>query len=165
MPTKPVDRGMHLERRYTFVKPSELDAFEKNQLKRASSLEGSLGDLVVIERVLVNASPLDQVVLDDPLPGAFEVIDRSIETESRFGTSVFADERSGYFDEPRHVERLRDRVRAVWVHLPPGVHRTTTLARVAFSGTFQAPPAQVEAMYEPDVRGRSGGAVVRIREP
>jgi uncharacterized protein YfaS (alpha-2-macroglobulin family) len=166
MPTKPVDRGMHLERRYTFLKASELESFEKMQLKRGASLEGTVGDLVMIERVLVNASPLDQVVLDDPLPGAFEVIDRSLETEGRFGTSAFADDGGGrYFDEPRHVERLRDRVRAVWVHLPPGVHRTTTLARVAFSGTFQAPPAQVEAMYEPDVRGRSGGAVLRIREP
>jgi uncharacterized protein YfaS (alpha-2-macroglobulin family) len=165
MPTTAVDRGIHVERRYVFLKASELESYEKHQLTRRSATEGTLGDLVIIERVVVNASPLDHVVLDDPLPGAFEVIDRSIETEARFGSGASTDSQDATFDGPGHVERLPDRVRSVWVHLPAGAHRTTTLARVAFSGTFAAPPALAEAMYEPDVRGRSTGVMVRIREP
>jgi uncharacterized protein YfaS (alpha-2-macroglobulin family) len=121
---------------------------------------------VSIERIVVNASPLDHVVLDDPLPGAFEVIDRSFETESRYGTSEVGDEerRGSWFDTPLHVERLPDRVRTVWQHLPPGVHRVTTLARVAFAGSFVAPPASAEAMYEPDVRGRSAATTILIED-
>lgn len=166
MPTSPVDRGLHVERTYRFLLPGELDAFEKRAIVRAPASRGRLGDLVSIERIVVNASPLDHVVLDDPLPGAFEVIDRSLETESRYGTGDSGDDerRGTWFDTPLHVERLPDRVRTVWQHLPPGVHRVTTLVRVAFAGSFVAPPASVEAMYEPDVRGRSGAATILVEE-
>jgi uncharacterized protein YfaS (alpha-2-macroglobulin family) len=166
MPTTPVDRGLHVERAYRFLLPGELERFEKREVVRAPSSRGRLGELVSIERIVVNASPLDHVVLDDPLPGAFEVIDRSFETESRYGTSDVGDEerRGSWFDTPLHVERLPDRVRTVWQHLPPGVHRVTTLARVAFSGSFVAPPASAEAMYEPDVRGRSAATTILIED-
>jgi hypothetical protein len=166
MPKAPVDRGIHVERAYTFLLPGELERFEKRAIARAPASEGRLGEVVVIERIVVNASPLDHVVLDDPLPGAFEVIDRSLETESRYGSAAGGDDeaRGGWFDTPLHVERLPDRVRTVWQHLPPGVHRVTTLARVAFAGTFVAPPATAEAMYEPDVRGRSAATTVRVQE-
>ncbi len=167
LPKSGEDRGIHVERTYTFLKAAELDAYEKHDLRRASATSGVLGDLVSIERIVVNASPLDHVVLDDPLPGALEVIDRTLETEARFGTSAFADGDASvrWYDVPRHTERLPDRVRTVWEHLPAGVHRTTTLARAAFAGTFVAPPATAEAMYEPDLRGRSASSSVRIAQP
>lgn len=168
LPREAEDRGIHIERTFTFLKSGELESFERGALKRSSSTNAVLGDLVMIERIVVNASPLDHVVLDDPLPGAFEVIDRTLETEARYGTSAFADDGAGasrWFDTPRHTERLPDRVRTVWQHLPAGVHRSTTLARVAFAGSFVAPPAAAEAMYEPDVRGRSASSNVRVTQP
>ena len=167
MRTSPVDRGLHVERRFTFLRPSELASFEKSQLKRAPGDNGQVGDLVFIERLLVNAMPLDYVVLDDPLPGGFEIVDRSIKTEAQFGSGVSFEpsDDAGYLDNPRHVERLPDRVRSVWSHLPPGVHRVTSLARVAFEGKYAAPPATAEAMYEPDVRGSSAGVRVTLTAP
>lgn len=167
LPTRAEDRGIHLERSYTFLKAGELDAYERRTLRRNAAESGVLGDLVSIERIVVNASPLDHVVLDDPLPGGFEVIDRTLETEARFGTDATADgaTSSRWFDVPRYTERLPDRVRTVWEHLPAGVHRTTTLARAAFAGTFVAPPATAEAMYEPDLRGRTAASSVRIAQP
>jgi hypothetical protein len=164
MPSRPVDRGLHVERSYTFLAPSELDEFEKRRVARAPRSAGHLGEIVSIERIVVNASPLDHVVLDDPTPGAFEVVDRSLETEARYGSSGDGAPARGWFDTPMHIERLPDRVRIVWQHLPAGVHRITTVARVAFAGTFVAPPATAEAMYEPDVRGRSSADTVRVTE-
>jgi uncharacterized protein YfaS (alpha-2-macroglobulin family) len=35
---------------------------------------------------------------------------------------------------------------------------------VAFAGSFVAPPASAEAMYEPDVRGRSAATTILIED-
>jgi uncharacterized protein YfaS (alpha-2-macroglobulin family) len=42
-------------------------------------------------------------------------------------------------------------------HLPPGVHDFSYLARATTSGTFVLKPARAEAMYAPELWGRSDG--------
>jgi uncharacterized protein YfaS (alpha-2-macroglobulin family) len=48
--------------------------------------------------------------------------------------------------------------------LSAGHHTFSYLARASVPGTFAALPAQVEAMYEPHINGRSASEVIEIRK-
>ena len=66
----------------------------------------------------------------------------------------------GGFD---HVERHDDRVLLFATRLSEGEHEFSYVARATTAGTFQAAPAHAEEMYEPEVFGRSAGAVVEVQ--
>ena len=56
--------------------------------------------------------------------------------------------RRGTFD---HVERHDDRVLLFATRLSEGHHEFSYVVRATTAGTFQAAPARVEEMYEPEV--------------
>ena len=61
-----------------------------------------------------------------------------------------------------HVERRDDRVVACAPDVPAGIYRFEYLARAATPGRFGVPPAEVELMYDPEVRGRSAAATFEV---
>ena len=46
--------------------------------------------------------------------------------------------------------------------LSEGEHSFTYVARATTSGTFRTAPTHVEEMYEPEVFGRTGSAVIAV---
>jgi uncharacterized protein YfaS (alpha-2-macroglobulin family) len=64
------------------------------------------------------------------------------------------EETGGVFPAIR-VERRDDRVVAFAPEVPAGIYRFEYLARAATAGSFSAPPAAVELMYDPEVRART----------
>jgi uncharacterized protein YfaS (alpha-2-macroglobulin family) len=46
--------------------------------------------------------------------------------------------------------------------VPAGIYRFEYLARAATPGIFGVPPAAVELMYDPEVRGRSAAATFEV---
>ena len=63
--------------------------------------------------------------------------------------------RDWWRDRWTYTELRDDRVQAFADALEPGEHTFEYLARASVSGRFSSPPATVEDMYQPDVRGRT----------
>ena len=47
--------------------------------------------------------------------------------------------------------------------LPPGTHHHTIHLRATSRGTYAFPPAQAEAMYIPEIYGRTTGTTLTVR--
>ncbi len=174
LPTKPLDRGFFVDRRIRSVTPAALaDALKT--FPKASETKLRMGDLVLIDVMLESAEPRDQVVIDDPLPGGVEPIDVRLETVAStqaIGEGAFVAHATaaaphavpkGAFLEARiHREHKDDRVLTFVPHLEPGLYHFRYLARATSAGTFVLPPASVEAMYQPEISGRTAATTVQI---
>jgi hypothetical protein len=62
-----------------------------------------------------------------------------------------------------HEEQRPDRVVVFADDLPPGTHHHTIDLRSTSRGRFSFPPALAEAMYMPEVHGRTVGAALEVR--
>jgi uncharacterized protein YfaS (alpha-2-macroglobulin family) len=140
------------------------------------------GDLVRVRlRVTV---PADRafVALEDPLPAGLEPVDTGLRTSSLGAfaptsgrNSAVEIERStwqgflyGRWDGGRwspweHQELHDDRVsyfaRVLWT----GSYTASYIARATTAGSFVAPPAYAEEMYNPALQGRTGGVRFVVR--
>ena len=107
------------------------------------------------------------------LPAGFEPVDgwfRTTASDLARDASAFASEESqtgrqewwrhGGFD---NVEKYDDRVVVFGTRLGEGRHEFSYIVRATTSGTFKAAGAQAEAMYSPEVQGRTAAATVTIR--
>jgi uncharacterized protein YfaS (alpha-2-macroglobulin family) len=134
------------------------------------------GDLVRVRLKVTVPADRAFVALEDPLPAGLEPIDSRLRTS---GVEAFAstDRRSataegngstwqaflyGRWDGGRwspweHQELHDDRVsyfaRVLWT----GSYTATYLARATTAGSFVAPPAYAEEMYNPALQGRTAG--------
>ncbi len=72
---------------------------------------------------------------------------------------------SGHYWNPPtwdHTETRDDRVLWFSDRVWKGTHVMTYQARATIDGTFAVPPAHVEAMYEPDVMGRTASTTFTV---
>jgi len=108
------------------------------------------------------------VVVDDPLPAGFEVVDLSLATESREEARQFSQEKNkndydrwwGGFD---HWENYDDRVLLFADYLTRGEHTYSYLIQATTPGEFFMPAAKVEEMYTPEVFGRTEQKNISIK--
>ncbi len=64
---------------------------------------------------------------------------------------------------PDYTTRIYDsEVRFFFDQLDRGKHEVSFLFRTTTPGVFPTPPVQAELMYQPEVFGRTGGAVYTI---
>lgn len=107
------------------------------------------------------------VAITDPLPAGLEAVDsffrttaadlvRDAERVTDAGGWWF--ERGG-FD---HVERHDDRVQLFATRLAAGRHEFSYVTRATTAGTFAAAPAEAEAMYAPEINGRTAPVTIVI---
>lgn len=102
------------------------------------------------------------MVVDDPLPAGFEALNERLGTTSHLA-SAYQDPVYHWRDLGYNRKDVRDeRVTLFITHLEPGQRTLSYLARATTAGEFVALPAEVYAMYEPEVWSRSDGARVRI---
>ncbi|HDQ99352.1 MAG TPA: hypothetical protein ENN51_03590 [candidate division WOR-3 bacterium] len=107
------------------------------------------------------------VVLDDPLPAGFEIVNTSFATESRelagrLGEARAAEPGSYWWGGFDHEEIYDDRYVLFATSLAAGTHVKTYMVRALTPGRFLAPPAKVEEMYAPEVFGYTGQQVIRV---
>lgn len=151
MPTTPADHGIVVQRWYTLPGKSErLQAVEE-------------GTLVQVHLRIATHAARDYVAVEDPLPAGLESVDLSLKTSSRIDARVEAAAEGldgrvyPWFSPFDNIEQRDDRVVLYADHLPPGVYSYAYTARATAAGTFTLPPARAEAMYRPEVNGRSDG--------
>jgi uncharacterized protein YfaS (alpha-2-macroglobulin family) len=105
------------------------------------------------------------VVLDDPLPGGFEVVQTTFATESDEMREILAQARE---DRPwwgtfNHWEIEDQRVLLFADGLAPGEHTFQYLVRASYPGTYLMPATRVEEMYHPEIFGTTARRTVVIR--
>ncbi len=153
-----VDRGFQVERHYEPYKEAGTSA---------AATSFSTGDLVRVRVAVTIRGEGRYLALTDPVPAGFEPVERWFETtasalsrDAAGETDWWARWRRGTFD---YIERHDDRVQAFATRLASGRHEFTYLVRATTPGTFQAAGARVEAMYAPELGGRSQAATVTVR--
>lgn len=142
-----------------------------------NTMDLRLGDVVRVDLYLNAPAARTFVVLDDRLPGTFEVINKQLATsslsEGSDSTQVipkgsrFSGDQGfrgfGYsFWGFSHREQRKDAVRFYAEYLEPGKYHLAHLVQVVAPGSFTAPPAHSEEMYVPAVYGDSAPATVKV---
>ncbi|MCL2822637.1 MAG: hypothetical protein FWD57_01475, partial [Polyangiaceae bacterium] len=142
------------------------------------------GDLVLMELHVVASQPSSYVVIDDPVPAGFEIVDSGLATmgqssylryqyqsdedfnsalrgSSEYATYSFVDGKR--VQTSTYSREFRDDRALFFVEkMAAGMHRYRYLARATSIGSFVMPPTRVESMYQPEVYGRTGAVVVRV---
>ncbi len=143
---QPVDRGLGIRRTY-----ERLD--DENHTGPLDGLR--VGDRVLVTLRLDVPEDVDWLAVEDPIPAVFEPVQAVFKTEGRT-THPLIPEWSSDFREIHG-----DRVRYFKNRVPEGIHWIRYLARVRSVGDVVAPPARVEAMYDPDRFGQSAGGRIQ----
>jgi uncharacterized protein YfaS (alpha-2-macroglobulin family) len=117
-----------------------------------------LGETVAFDLTLKTRAPLSYVAIDVPVPAGLEPILDDL--GQGHGASRLEDHDNGVLVS--HEERRPDRVLVFIDHLPAGEHRHTIQLRATSPGDFALPPARAEAMYAPEIYGRTSSARLSV---
>jgi hypothetical protein len=159
-----LDSGFNIERRYEPI---------VENATRPAATSFAAGDLVRVTLTFRLTKERRYVAVTDPLPAGFEPV------ESWFATTArdLADQQDRQRNEGGdandwrnwwrfsgfdHVERHDDKITLFATRLAEGVHEFSYIARATTSGSFRTAPARAEEMYEPEVFGRTGTAVIQV---
>lgn len=172
----PVDAGILLGREYLQVDPRTLRS------TGSPIADVHVGEYVQVRLTMILPNAVDYVMLEDPLPAGFEAVDTSLRTASaaasgpelrevqpegegwRDGGGSYAEAWWGHHWWSYWVDsQLRDEKAAVFADwLGPGTYQYTYLIRAGVAGAFNVIPATAQAMYFPEVFGRSAGGVIEV---
>jgi alpha-2-macroglobulin len=175
LPARAADEGLFVQKFVRAVPATELGAALKSIPKTTASAVAA-GELVLVDLLFESAEPRDHVVLDDPLPAGLEALDYDLDTTSRAKSDAedqaedreqVPSKRAWLGTTYRYATSRRevrdDRVVTYFEHLEPGMYRVHYLARATSVGAFVAPPTRVEAMYAPEVYGRTAASTLTVR--
>jgi uncharacterized protein YfaS (alpha-2-macroglobulin family) len=147
-PVSSVDQGLALTRSYKLV-------------EGASRNDGAynLGDLVEVTLKVKNSQELWYVLITDPIPAGFEVVEERMNPISWGGyfESFFWRE-WGYNQKEARDDRVEFFVTRLW----KGEHSYTYLMRATAAGDFSVLPGTASPMYKEAVWGRSGSQRVLV---
>ncbi|MDQ7826047.1 MAG: alpha-2-macroglobulin family protein [Candidatus Eremiobacteraeota bacterium] len=137
-----------------------------DQVKEGEALKA--GAVYKVTLSVVTPQERSFVVVDDPLPGGFVVVNTALATEkgelSRKLAKLRLDEQEGLWGSTfDHSEIYDDRVLIFADCLHAGEHRFTYFVRALYFGTYMMPSTKAEQMYEPEVFGYSEQKTVEIK--
>jgi uncharacterized protein YfaS (alpha-2-macroglobulin family) len=181
LPSTALDLGFFVQKVQRRVEPSELGGL-RAAIPERSEARYSAGDLVVTDLVVVSPGAREYVAIDDPLPAGLEAVDSSLATnvlppplrtpiyseceecEVEAGDAGLALAQGHAYLSLHHRQEIRDdRVLYFVDHMPAGVTRFRYLSRATSAGRFVVPPTRAEAMYEPEIFGRTAASIVEVR--
>ena len=137
-------------------------------VKTVEPLKGTAPDTLVpgafmkVTITVASSQARQFVVVDDPVPAGWEVVNTSFETTaSNLGKS---DDDDDWTEHPfHHVEKYDDHVLLFADEFTPGTRSYTYLVQVTRSGSYQMPATRVEEMYEPEVFGQTASKIVVVQ--
>ncbi|HXI47244.1 MAG TPA: hypothetical protein VNH39_01555, partial [Steroidobacteraceae bacterium] len=167
---KETNAGIEVHREYSVQRAGQWQLL-------ASPLAVKRGELVRVDLYLSLAAPRHFVVVDDPVPGGLEPVNRDLATASTVDADETAFRAAGgsfwfkYSDWSEygvalwsfyHRELLHQAARFYADYLPAGNYHLSYGAQAMADGEFLASPAKAEEMYDPDVYGKSTPATVSV---
>ena len=153
MPIKPENQGFAIKRRYEKV-------LNDGSIAPAENIE--VGDLILVSLdINLPHERESYIAIDDPLPAIFEAVNPEFKTQETKKVNSDKKARTLYTN---YREIRKDRV----LFFADNVYRAGDytiqyLARVNAPGDVTAPPAKIEAMYEPQRYGLSGTESISAR--
>ncbi len=120
------------------------------------------GQLVHVKLVITATANHRWVAVTDPLPAGFEIVDPKLATSVVDEAPVHAERHWWDAVAWDYHESRDDRARWFADMLPAGQQELDYDARATIAGTFVAMPATVEAMYSPDLHGRSDRQTITV---
>ena len=165
-----VNSGMEISREYSVRRDGKW-ALLKSPLKVAR------GENVRVDLYLSLAAPRNYVVVNDPLPGGLETVNRDLKTASSVDNAEAQYDRAGgsmwfkYGDWTEyqflfwsfyHRELRHDSARFYADWLGAGNYHLSYMTQAIADGEFAALPVRAEEMYDPDVYGRGDNATFSI---
>ncbi len=145
-----VNAGIDIKRAYSVLKSGKWQNAD-------GPLSLARGDIVKVDLYVSVPTARNFVAVHDPLPGSLETINRDLATASAVDAAAaesdedytgFGGRWSFYHQELRH-----DSARFYADRLEPGNYHLSYTAQAIATGTFTAPPAKAEEMYDPDIYG------------
>jgi uncharacterized protein YfaS (alpha-2-macroglobulin family) len=167
-----VNAGIDVRREYSVQRGGEW-------LLLASPMQIRRGELVRVDLYVSLPTARNFVVIDDPVPGGLEPVNRDLanaslvdaaagEFEPAGGSWWFErDDWRGYGDGRwsfYHQELRHDAVRFYSEYLPPGNYHVSYTAQAIAVGEFAVLPTHAEEMYDPDVYGKSLTGTLAVAE-
>lgn len=140
--------------------------------KEIKPLEGSSrifqrGQMYQVTLTLYTPQERLFLVLDDPIPAGFEIVNTQFQTVSqelkrRLG-EIRRKERTRWWGSFDHEEIYDERYLIFATSLDEGEHSISYLMKALTSGRFLLPPTKAEEMYAPEVFGSSSQGAIEIR--
>jgi uncharacterized protein YfaS (alpha-2-macroglobulin family) len=154
--------GMEVHREYSVQRDGSWQLL-------SSPVSVKRGELVRVDLYLSLPAPRHFVVVDDPVPGGLEPVNRDLATASTVDADATAFQAAGgslwfkYSDWSEygiqlwsfyHRELLHEAARFYADYLPAGNYHLSYGAQAMAEGEFSASPTKAEEMYDPDVYGK-----------
>ena len=167
-----VNAGIGMRREYSVQREGEWRLLAEGDSVRR-------GELVRVDLFVELPAARNFVVVDDPVPGGLEPVNRDLATASGVDAEegVFAaSEGSWWFDHDDwnyfrsqrwsfyHQEMGHEAVRFYSDYLPPGRYHLAYTAQAVAEGEFQARPTHAAEMYDLDIYGKSAARRLVIQD-
>ena len=168
--TEPINAGIEIHREYSLERDGRWELLKGDmQLNR--------GDLVRVDLFVSLPAAANFVVVDDPVPGGLEPVNRDLATASTVDADKGAFQAAGgswwfrYSDWSSyglsrwsfyHQELRHHAARFYSEYLPAGNYHLSYTAQAIAPGEFVVMPVRAEQMYDPDVFGQGVPAVLEI---
>jgi hypothetical protein len=183
MPPNALDRGFFVQKSMRVVRPEAISTAVRSVPDASAYPVAKGGDLVLVDLFIVSPQPQTYVVIDDPLPAGLEAVNSTFATSSP-SMNIPQDSSEDTDHQDESDESRQDRIARGWVELPSwyrqelrddrvlyfvdhmaeGLYHYRYLARATTIGNFVLPPTRAEAMYQPEIFGRTAGAIFRITD-
>ncbi len=156
-----VNAGIEIRREYSVQRGGEWQIL-------SSPLQLKKGELLRVDLFVSVPTVRNFVVIDDPIPGGLEPVNRDLATSSSIDagepeyaapSNSWARQVSRWVPYGRygysfyHKELRHDSARFYSEYLPRGNYHLSYTAQAIAGGTFSAMPVKAEEMYDPDVYG------------
>ena len=168
--TEPINAGIEIHREYSLERDGSWELLTDNmQLKR--------GDLVRVDLFVSLPTARNFVVVDDPVPGGLEPVNRDLATASTVDADQGAFQAAGgswwfrYSDWSSyglsrwsfyHRELRHDAARFYSEYLPAGNYHLSYTAQAIAPGEFVVMPVQAGEMYDPDIFGQGTPGMLKV---
>ncbi len=168
----PINAGMEVHREYSLER-------NKKWVLLKSPMRIKTGELVRVDLYLSLPAARNFVVVDDPVPGGLEPVNRDLATASAVDAAKgdfqaaggsfwfrFNDWREYGYDHWSfyHKELRHSAVRFYSEYLPAGNYHLSYVAQAIAPGEFSVIPLHAEEMYDPDVYGKSLPASLTVEK-
>jgi uncharacterized protein YfaS (alpha-2-macroglobulin family) len=150
--TTAVEQGMTITREYLDpASEKPIDSPKANQLVR-------------VKLTVKTDKERHFVAVRDRLPAGLEPVNSRLATEA--GDAGRSRDDGDGWEPPKwvHTDLRDDGAQVFSDFLAAGEHVFEYTARATIPGEFAALPAEVEAMYEPEIRGRTAGTTLKVRK-
>ena len=170
--TDPVNAGIEIHREYSVERNGQWVLLQ-------SPMDVDRGELVRVDLFVSLPTARNFVVVDDPVPGGLEAVNRDLATSSAVDADKGEFQAAGgswwfrYSDWSSyglsrwsfyHQELRHEAVRFYSEYLPAGNYHLSYTAQAIAAGEFIVMPVRAEEMYDPDVYGKGVTSTLRVSQ-